>query len=707
MLMYNIDFELAGIAISIVILVFVLIQNVNTESVREYKKVIIFNLLAALFDSITVVFYTYPTLVPIWFNYLVNSLGFIFGFGEAYAVLNYSIVFIEAREKKKAANWIKICNNSAFIVYSLLYAINAFVPIIFSIDENGVYSRVGIYPIVYVSPAVYIFLTAVFLFVKRRFLTWKQTFTAIFFAFVTISGMALQFLFFKDVFLTYFFSSVAILSLSFSLETPDYVILTKTMKELTEAKEEAERATNAKDIFLANMSHEIRTPLNAIIGLDEIILRDSRDEQTKQHAKDIKMAGSSLLSIINQILDFSKIESGKMEIFLAEYSTSDLFYEVVNMTKLKAITKNIKYNIDVDPNLPEMLIGDELRIRQVLLNLINNAIKYTKDGSVDVKVTFSKVTRIRKENVPHVEMQISIKDTGIGIREEDMNRLFQSFTRLEESKNRNIEGTGLGLVLSKQLIDLMDGELTVNSEYQKGSEFVVKLTQKVVSEKGIGDLSEAFRRTSEKVEIYEPTLYAPKAEILIVDDNEMNLSVMSDLLETTKIRMDLCQSGLECIDKCKKRKYDVVLLDMMMPELDGVDTLKKLREEHICDGTPVVVLTADAVVGARESYIMMGFDDYLSKPVKYAELEEALKKFLPKDKLLDINEAKKDKEKEKSSIVVVSESTDALKEHKSKLKDYKATFVHDKDKAVKYMEKHDVDFVMIDAKEFNQKEAEE
>lgn len=697
MLMYNIDFELAGIAISIVLLVFVIIQNTDTASVREYKKVIVFNLLAAVFDAVTVFFYTYPSVVPLWINYLVNSLCFIFGFGEAVSVLNYAIVFIEVREKKKAKKWIKASNSLAFIIYSFLYIINAFFPIIFKFDKDGNYQRVGIYPIVYILSAVYIALTAVYLFRKRTYLTWKQTFTAIFFAIATLSGMALQLFFFSDFFLTYFCSSVAILSLSFSLETPDYIMLMKTLRELKEAKEEAEKATKAKDIFLANMSHEIRTPLNAILGINEIILRDGKDEATTAHARDIKIAGNSLLSIINQILDFSKVESGKMDIITVEYSTSDLIYEVVNMTKLRALGKNIGYNVYVDPNLPETLYGDELRIRQVLLNLINNAIKYTKEGEVNVNVTFSKVNRIRKDNSPHVELKISVKDTGIGIKEEDKINLFQSFKRLDETNNRNIEGTGLGLILSKQLVELMDGELEVESTYGKGSEFIVKIVQKVVSEKGIGDLSEAFKKVSEKIEVFEPTLLAPDANVLIVDDNEMNLSVLADLLDVTKMKIEIAMSGSECIEKCKNGKYDLILLDQMMPEMDGSQTLSVMKEEKIAENVPVIVLTADAVVGAREGYLSMGFDDYLSKPVKYEELEGVLYRYLPKEK---ISKRKTKDEMEKPTVIVVAKSSEALKDHRSRLKDYKVTLVHDKEQAHKYMEKHSVDFILVESEEY-------
>lgn len=699
MLMYNIDFELAGIAISIVLLVFLFIQSADTPSVREYKKVVIFNLLAAVFDAVTVFFYTYPSSIPLWLNYLINSLCFICGFGEAFSVLNYAIVFIETREKRRAKKWLKASNAMAFVIYSSLFILNAFVPVFFSFDKEGNYQRVGIYPLVFVMPAVYILLAAIYLFNKRRFLTWKQTFTAVFFAIATVTGMGLQLLVFRDVFLTYFFSTVGIMALSYSLETPDYIRLMRTMRELRDAKEEAERATRAKDNFLANMSHEIRTPLNAILGIDEIILRDGKDEPTRMHARDIKIAGNSLLSIINQILDFSKVESGKMDIINAEYSTSDLFYEVVNMTKLRALGKGIKFTMDVDPNLPERLYGDELRIRQILLNLINNAIKYTKEGGVTVKVTFSKINRIRKENSPHIELKIAIKDTGIGIREEDKVNLFKSFKRLDETRNRNIEGTGLGLILSKQLIDLMDGELDVESVYGKGSEFTVKLIQKVVNEKGIGDLSDAFKKVSERVEVFEPSLIAPDARILIVDDNEMNLSVLSDLLDVTKMRIETIMSGFECIEKCRQNKYDLILLDQMMPEMDGSQTLEKMKQDDILGDTPVIVLTADAVVGARETYLSLGFDDYLSKPVRYEELERMLYEYLPDEKVSK-KQTSSDSSSEKPSVVVVAKSSEALKEQKSKLKDYRATLVHDKDQAKKYMEKHEVDFVLLEADEY-------
>ncbi len=406
-----------------------------------------------------------------------------------------------------------------------------------------------------------------------------------------------------------------------------------TIKQLIGIRLEANELMHinkAKDDFLANMSHEIRTPLNGILGLDEMILRDAREKRIHDYALEIKSAGNTLLSIINDILDLSKIESGSFEIIPVEYDTASTLNDVLNMTRVKAVKKGLEFNFNVSEDLPSMLYGDEIRIKQILLNIINNAVKYTNTGSVDVDI-------YAKNKLNFTDLTVRVKDTGIGIKEEDKHKLFKSFQRLDERKNRNIEGTGLGLHITNLLLEMMNGTIEVESEYGKGSTFTVKIPQRIVRVAPIGEFSKAVRDYLRNLEADEIGLYAPDARVLVVDDNDLNLDVIEGLLRDTKIRTDVAQSGAACIDMVRKVHYDVILLDQMMPGMSGVETLKEMNSRGLLGDTPVIALTADAIIGAKENYLNMGFSDYISKPVKTDVLETVLKEYIPREKQLSPN----------------------------------------------------------------------
>ncbi|MBR1642820.1 MAG: response regulator [Butyrivibrio sp.] len=457
-------------------------------------------------------------------------------------------------------------------------------------------------------------------------------------------------------------------------------------RKVLELEKDAANASNkAKSDFLANMSHEIRTPLNGILGMDEMIIRESRDSRIKKYALEIKSAGNTLLSIINDILDMSKIESGNFEIIPIDYEVSSVLNDVLNMTRPRAQKKGLEYIFQVSPTIPSALNGDEIRIRQVILNIINNAIKYTQEGSVSVVVTSKEVGQ-----GDYTDLVVSVSDTGMGIRDEDKNKLFKSFQRLDEKKNRNIEGTGLGLHITHSLLDMMGGGIDIESEYGKGSTFTITVPQKIVNSEPIGDFSKAVKNYLDNIETDEVALYAPEAEVLVVDDNAMNLEVMEGLLSDTKIKTELVQSGAECIERVSKKKYDCILLDQMMPGMSGEETLNKMREMDILKGTPVIALTADAIMGAKESYLSMGFSDYVSKPVKYAIFEQVLKEYLPKEKQLV-----RDKETGMPVLLIWGEDSGRLKVEKEKLEDiYKCVCVVGEKARDKYLEKHDAQAVM-------------
>lgn len=398
-------------------------------------------------------------------------------------------------------------------------------------------------------------------------------------------------------------------------------------EQLQDAVDTATAAGKAKTQFLAQMSHEIRTPINAVLGMNEMIQRECNQPEIKEYALDIQSAGRTLLSLINSILDFSKIEDGKMEIITVEYDTASVINDLVNMISKRAEKKGLELKLDIDKTLPSTLYGDDLRIRQIITNLLSNAIKYTENGSVTMKIYGNRCEGNR------IELMVSIIDTGIGIREEDMNSLCQSFQRLDQERNHNIEGTGLGLSIVSKLLQMMDSELKVESIYGEGSKFYFVISQNIVSDIPIGDYTKR-RAEVEKSIANDTYLYAPDARVLVVDDNDMNLKVIRSLMKRNGIIPDVANSGVQCIDAVKVKDYDIVFLDHMMPGMDGIETLHHMRSGSIIgDSTIVIALTANAISGAREMYIKEGFVDYLSKPVDVNRLEKILIKYLPASKV--------------------------------------------------------------------------
>lgn len=391
-------------------------------------------------------------------------------------------------------------------------------------------------------------------------------------------------------------------------------------------QEELEQLGESKNSFFANMSHEIRTPINTIVGLNEMILRESKESGTREYAGNIKSASKMLLNLVNEILDLFQIEMKRMEIVPLEYKTADLLHDLIDMIQVRLREKKLDFQVDIDETIPSVLWGDVKRINQVILNILANAAKYTQEGSV----TFS--VHMESMDEEAVCLKIAVADTGIGIRKEDLQHLYESFRRADARRNLRVEGSGLGLSITKQLVDLMDGEISVDSIYTKGSTFTIMLPQKIVDRTPIGAV-EFLSHSRAQAEGYQQSFEAPEARILIVDDNAMNLLVERKLLEATKVCVDTAGSGAECLEMTKRKFYHVILLDYMMPEMDGHETLRKLRrqENSLCRDSAVVVLSANTAAKKEREFLEEAFDGYLEKPIQGAALEAEILKFLPED----------------------------------------------------------------------------
>ncbi len=399
-------------------------------------------------------------------------------------------------------------------------------------------------------------------------------------------------------------------------------------------RNEIEELGHAQNRFFSAMSHEIRTPINTIIGLNEMILRENISDEVAEDAENIQSASRMLLSLINDILDMSKFQSGDMSLTEVNYHPDDMLSEIVGMMWIRAKEKKLDFKVDVAPDIPSELVGDEVRIKQILINIINNAIKYTSEGSVSVSI------QCDKKSNDEANMIYSVTDTGMGIKKENIPHLFDAFKRLDEEKNRYIEGTGLGLSIVKQLVDLMKGKITVNSVYTKGSTFIIEIPQRVADNKGIGEFNmEDSHHTRDKAE-YRGTFIAPEAKILVVDDNNANLLVISKLLRNTKVNIDTASNGTEALEKCMDEKYDAIFMDHLMPGIDGIECFKRIRNQigGLNKTTKVVALTANAGSENKLLYEKEGFDGYLSKPVNGRQLEKELRNLLPDDMVTVIEE---------------------------------------------------------------------
>jgi len=571
--------------------------RLNNSENRIYKIMIIVNIIGIILhllcDMVSFYYYVVPnyismTIYRLYLIYFVIFINLLF----LYLLM---IISIKRKEDKKVSNIILILMFVECVITTVL-PLN-----LYKNDVSNIYYTYGsAVDFIYIISAIIMFLIILLVFIKRKKIHKKKLIPIYVFILLGFFSILIQNNYPEIVIITEVETVICCL-MYFTIENPDL----KLINELNIAKEQAEKANNAKTEFLSNVSHEIRTPLNAIVGFSQTLMERELPSEARDEIKDILQASDNLLEIVNGILDISKIEANKVEIIEKEYESRQIFDELVSLTKARIGDKSLTFEVHIDELMPKFLYGDSTRLKQIVLNLLTNAVKYTKEGKICMMVS-----SVVKGDI--CRLIIAVEDTGIGIKPEKIDKLFTKFERLDVEKDITIEGTGLGLAITKKLVDLMHGQIVVSSTYGEGSKFTVAIDQKVA--------------TGENIKVKEPLKVQDfnNMKVLVVDDNKVNLKVANRMLAAFNVLVDEADSGEACLEKVKTNDYDLILLDIMMPHMSGVETLNHLKEMKVT--SKVVALTADAISGMREKYLSDGFDGYLAKPIQKEELQNVLSK---------------------------------------------------------------------------------
>lgn len=642
---YNIFFELAAICYLLILNVYIRLQYSNTSKQNKlFQKLAVYLLIAVSLDVLTAVTISYAADIPIWLNMILNHAYNVSVLVLEYHFLIYCIEGVCRREAKgvffQLCRWLNIIAN-------IILVINLFTGIVFSFTPEGEYIHGPLYYLTYTLSLVFIFAATKTLLSESKRFSKNQRMTIILYSVASLMGPLIQIMF-PHLLFCLFTVSLGFVMLMFSMETPDYQQLTKTMDELARTRDEAEEAmglaqaaNQAKSDFLSSMSHELRTPINSILGFNEMIMQQTNDTEIKKYTDNVQTAGMNLLSIISNILDYTEIEGGRLKITDNPYSTCSMLRDVLAYAEYGTDKSQLELRTDIDEKIPSELSGDITRVIQIFDNVISNAVKYTYRGYVEISVKWN-----YDEGGNTGVLSARISDSGVGIKKEDLMLLSESFTRLDKKKNQNIQGVGLGLSIVTKLLSLMDGKISIDSEYEKGTTVSFELRQTVINNTPSGKISPLGSGEIISDDSYK--FYIPEARILTVDDNGMNRELFKGLLRDSGADIDAVSGGREAISLLNKNSYDIIFLDHMMPEMDGIETLREIKDRALSNA-PVVVLTANTVAGAREMYLSEGFDDYLAKPVTGRMLYDVLKRYLPGELIKEMPNMTPAPEENKSS----------------------------------------------------------
>ncbi len=628
---YNISYEVASIFFMVIsIACLVLMRRSRTVRYKKFLILLICVLCGLIFDILGAVSIAAPEFFNRPVTIIINTVYFFFAAFAGYAYLRYAEAFVgEQNDFDKVM--VKF-NFGLMIAYVVFLLTNIRTGWIFYIEEGNVYKFGPVHFMCYVPTFYFIIYALVYALMHYKSLNLREMISLSGFVFVTI-GTIFQALIAPDTLLVFFFGTLGAMIILLFVETPDYAHLQETLADLDACKIEAEKAKRVKSEFLTSVSRDIKTPMSTVLGMDELIMRESKDEYITGYARDIESAGLTLMETINKILDYADIETGKLDIVKAPYKVSSLVKDVYKTCLFRADEKGLKLNCDVGNLVPEILVGDVVRIRQIMLNLIGNAIKYTSKGYVSLYVGSSAL------DGKSITLEITVTDTGRGIKEEEIGKLFGTFDRLGDTRSRAGDGVGLGLAIVSKLTDMMNGEVTVESKYGEGSVFTVKIPQRIAEQSDLID--EDVDNPSYGEKAYDGPLFkAPEAKVLIVDDNDINRVLEAMLLKETEVITNQVSGGKEMLEELTKTSYDVVLLDHIMPDMDGVEALRRARQiERVKNAsTSFIAITANALVGAREEYLRQGFDDFVSKPVNGRRLEEAVMNLLDDNLITERND---------------------------------------------------------------------
>lgn len=657
---YNIDLDISGALLLAFIYAVMKIRYSETPENQKYIRFVVFAFLTAVFDMINAFCISNALTFPVLFckiNYVIYYMCQIM---MAYYICSYIAGLVDLRTGNKDYKS-KMLPVKIMVIFSFFSMIlNVIFGFFNNFDHQNGYTHGPFFFVMFALPVCITMYSLILVILGNIVLSHLEIYIMVFFYTLVIGGVLIRTFILVNYMLDEFFVAFGALGVLFLLETPDYRKLMETMNSLEKARREAENeknisnkyrieaekqrdlaqsATKAKDNFIISMSHEIRTPINAVLGMNEIIMRNETDPELKSCAESAIMSGNTLLSLINDILDLSRIESGKIELVNEKYDVASLIQDSCNIIHDRASKKKLKFYVESDRDVPSSLIGDMVRVRQVIVNMLTNAVKYTDEGSVTMKVEC-------KCDGNKANLIVKVKDTGIGIKQEDIEKVFEKFGRAEIKRNYNVEGTGLGMPLSRDICNAMGGSIEVKSTYGEGSTFTAVFPQTIADFRPIGNMSVDNRGNASVKERYH-LFEAPEARILVVDDTKVNLKLFKKLIEPSKVMVDSAISGQEALKQITLYKYDMIFMDHLMPEMDGIETFKAMEKlpQNLNKETPVIMLTANAITGMREEYLGIGFKDYLPKPVKGEKLELMIMQYLPKEKMTIIDHTESDSKK--------------------------------------------------------------